>query len=180
LNIPAILEPGILIRYKFLSSFMNIGRVCLVRLFPKMRVPDLEPKRFSLNDIKEKVAIKEKVSQEKIPFKKVPIRHMTQIKPPNCAVPLEHAQQSEDKGPFKFYEITLRRGLIGMPQSIRNILHSLGIKRRHQVVWQPISASCAGKILKVRALVHVRLTSQISPKIPVIQGYKVIGNMLNQ
>lgn len=78
----------------------------------------------------------------------------------------------------KYYQITLMRGMIGLPQSTRKIVRTLGLTKRHQIVWQPITSSVAGMILKLKELVRVELVAEIPPKKTVPIGYVKIGNAL--
>jgi large subunit ribosomal protein L30 len=78
----------------------------------------------------------------------------------------------------KYYQITLMRGMIGLPQSTRKIVRTLGLTKRHQIVWQPITSSVAGMILKLKELVRVELVHNIPSKKTVPVGYIKIGNAL--
>jgi ribosomal protein L30 len=78
----------------------------------------------------------------------------------------------------KYYQITLMRGMIGLPESTRKIIRTLGLTKRHQIVWQPITSSIAGMILKLKELVRVELVADIPPKKTVPVGYVKIGNAL--
>ncbi|KAG4301851.1 hypothetical protein PCANB_002187 [Pneumocystis canis] len=54
-----------------------------------------------------------------------------------------------------FFKITLERSSIGLPKSIKRTLLSLGLRKRLATVYQNISPTTAGKILKVKELVSV-------------------------
>jgi ribosomal protein L30/L7E len=82
--------------------------------------------------------------------------------------------------PYRFYEITLRRGVLGLPARTRHIVQSLGLLKRHQVVWRLVSPRSAGQILKIKELVSVRLVNEIPVKQPWPTGFKKIGNLLHQ
>ncbi|KAL2913354.1 39S ribosomal protein L33, mitochondrial [Polyrhizophydium stewartii] len=82
--------------------------------------------------------------------------------------------------PYRFYEITMRRGLFGIPRATRKVMASLGLTKRHQVVWCRVDPRSAGKILKVKELVHVRLTNTIPEKAPLPLGYKRVGSLVGQ
>lgn len=56
---------------------------------------------------------------------------------------------------MSFFRITLHRSAIGMPKRTRGVLAALGLHRRSQVVFHPVSAQCAGMIMKVKELVRV-------------------------
>jgi ribosomal protein L30/L7E len=82
--------------------------------------------------------------------------------------------------PYRYYEICLRRGVLGLPKSTRHIVQSLGLHKRHQVVWRLVSPRSAGQILKIKELVHVRLVNEIPPKPEYPKGYQVVGSFLDQ
>ncbi|KAJ3326949.1 39S ribosomal protein L33, mitochondrial [Blyttiomyces sp. JEL0837] len=73
--------------------------------------------------------------------------------------------------PYKYYQITLRRSLFGIPKQTRRVVEVLGLKDRHEVVWQPVNPKIAGNILKVKELVDVKLVNEIPPKPSVVLGY---------
>ncbi|KAI1632425.1 ribosomal protein L30 [Biscogniauxia mediterranea] len=54
-----------------------------------------------------------------------------------------------------FFRITLHRSAIGLPQRTRGVLAALGLRRRCQTVFHPVSAQVAGMLLKVKELVRV-------------------------
>ncbi len=56
---------------------------------------------------------------------------------------------------MSFFRITLHRSFIGLPERTRNVLASLGLHRRGQIVFQPVGAQSAGMIMKVKELVRV-------------------------
>jgi ribosomal protein L30 len=56
---------------------------------------------------------------------------------------------------MSYFRITLHRSAIGMPKRTRGVLAALGLHRRSQVVFHPVSAQCAGMIMKVKELVRV-------------------------
>lgn len=65
----------------------------------------------------------------------------------------------------RFFRIQLVRSAIGLPARTRATLHALGLKKRMGTVFQPVSQSSAGLIMKVKELVTVdeveqRLTKQ--------------------
>lgn len=55
-----------------------------------------------------------------------------------------------------YFRITLLRSGIGLPRSTNGVLAALGLKRRMQTVYQPVSADSAGMIFKVKELVDVQ------------------------
>jgi ribosomal protein L30/L7E len=81
--------------------------------------------------------------------------------------------------PYRYYEITLRRGLIGIPKKIKHIVQSIGLHQRHQVVWRLVSPRSAGQILKIKELVHVRLVNEIPIKEKQPTGYSFSTSLLN-
>lgn len=54
-----------------------------------------------------------------------------------------------------FFRITLHRSSIGLPERTRGILKALGLQRRSQTVFHPVTAQSAGMIFKVKELVKV-------------------------
>jgi large subunit ribosomal protein L30 len=54
-----------------------------------------------------------------------------------------------------YFRITLLRSAIGLPYKTRGVLTALGLKKRMRTVFQPISQSVAGQIMKVKELVDV-------------------------
>jgi large subunit ribosomal protein L30 len=55
-----------------------------------------------------------------------------------------------------FFRITLLRSSIGLPLKTRAVLTALGLKKRMQTVYQPITPDAAGMIMRVKELVDVR------------------------
>ncbi|KAJ3723021.1 hypothetical protein C8R42DRAFT_541638, partial [Lentinula raphanica] len=53
------------------------------------------------------------------------------------------------------YKITLQRSAISLGSRIQDTLTSLGIHRRFQTVYHRHGPEAAGKILRVKELVHV-------------------------
>ncbi|KAK0613743.1 hypothetical protein B0T14DRAFT_539466 [Immersiella caudata] len=56
---------------------------------------------------------------------------------------------------MSWFRITLHRSAIGLPERTRGVLAALGLRKRSQVVFHPVSAQFAGMILKVKELVKV-------------------------
>ncbi|KAK0639367.1 hypothetical protein B0T16DRAFT_339152 [Cercophora newfieldiana] len=56
---------------------------------------------------------------------------------------------------MSWFRITLHRSAIGLPERTRGVLSALGLRKRQQVVFHPVSAQFAGMILKVKELVKV-------------------------
>ncbi len=56
---------------------------------------------------------------------------------------------------MSFFRITLHRSFIGLPKRTRDVLASLGLHRRGQLVFQAVNAQSAGMIMKVKELVKV-------------------------
>lgn len=54
-----------------------------------------------------------------------------------------------------YFRITLHRSAIGLPERTRGVLASLGLRRRTQTVFHPVSPQFAGMIMKVKELVKV-------------------------
>jgi large subunit ribosomal protein L30 len=56
---------------------------------------------------------------------------------------------------MSYFRITLHRSFIGLPKRTRGVLAALGLHRRGQLVFHPVSAQFAGMIMKVKELVRV-------------------------
>lgn len=78
--------------------------------------------------------------------------------------------------PYRYYEICLRRGLIGIPKDIKHIVQSIGLTKRHQVVWRLVSPKSAGQILKIKELVTVRLVNELPLPQKNPSGFKVLSS----
>ncbi|KAJ3285104.1 hypothetical protein HDU79_007595 [Rhizoclosmatium sp. JEL0117] len=99
-------------------------------------------------------------------------------KPAVEATPLPPA---ENKYPFRFYQITLRRGLYGIEKDVKKCVDALGLHGRHQVVWRAVNPHNAGLILKVRELVTVELVNEVpdvSRRPRAVKGYTKVGTAL--
>lgn len=59
-----------------------------------------------------------------------------------------------------FFQVTLTRSAIGLPQRTRDVLQVLGLRRRHQTVVHAVSPSSAGLIFAVKELVKVKEVSE--------------------
>ncbi|OTB01044.1 hypothetical protein M426DRAFT_323827 [Hypoxylon sp. CI-4A] len=66
---------------------------------------------------------------------------------------------------MSFFRITLHRSAIGLPERTRGVLAALGLRKRSQTVFHPVSAQSAGMILKVKELVKVsEVEKALSPQ----------------
>jgi large subunit ribosomal protein L30 len=66
---------------------------------------------------------------------------------------------------MSYFRITLHRSSIGMPERTRGVLAALGLRRRAQTVFHPVSPQFAGMILKVKELVRVEeVDTALSPR----------------
>lgn len=54
-----------------------------------------------------------------------------------------------------YFRITLMRSAIGLPTKVSGVLKALGLRRRMDTVYQPVSPDSAGQIMKVKELVDV-------------------------
>jgi large subunit ribosomal protein L30 len=54
-----------------------------------------------------------------------------------------------------YFKITLLRSGIGLPFKTRGVLTALGLRKRMRTVFQPVTQSTAGMIMKVKELVDV-------------------------
>ncbi|KAI1389032.1 ribosomal protein L30p/L7e-domain-containing protein [Hypoxylon trugodes] len=57
---------------------------------------------------------------------------------------------------MSFFRITLHRSSIGLPERTRGVLAALGLRKRSQTVFHPVSPQSAGMIMKVKELVKVK------------------------
>ena len=90
----------------------------------------------------------------------------------------EPLPEGEYHYPYRYYEICLRRGLIGLPKKTREIVNALGLHTRHQVVWRLVSPRSAGQILRVKELVHVRLVNEIPEKPKYPKGFTKVASFV--
>lgn len=65
---------------------------------------------------------------------------------------------------MSFFRVTLHRSAIGLPERTRGVLKALGLRRRAQTVFHPVSPQAAGMILKVKELVRVREVAEAMSK----------------
>ncbi|ORZ20352.1 hypothetical protein BCR42DRAFT_408587 [Absidia repens] len=82
-----------------------------------------------------------------------------------------------------YYKITLKRSTIGLSKDYRAAAHTLGLYRLQQTTYQPVNASTAGSILKLKELVKVENIAAIPTKEDLLaaktpRGFKVIGSKL--
>ncbi|KAI1328583.1 ribosomal protein L30, ferredoxin-like fold domain-containing protein [Xylariaceae sp. FL0255] len=64
-----------------------------------------------------------------------------------------------------FFRITLHRSAIGLPQRTRGVLAALGLRKRCQTVFHPVTPDAAGMIMKVKELVRVEEVDRaLTPK----------------
>lgn len=64
----------------------------------------------------------------------------------------------------KYFKITQLKSTIGLPKLYKDTLLSLGLRRRHQSVFQKITPQQAGQILRVKSLVQVELADAYKSK----------------
>ncbi|KAI0125038.1 ribosomal protein L30, ferredoxin-like fold domain-containing protein [Xylariales sp. AK1849] len=66
---------------------------------------------------------------------------------------------------MSYFRITLHRSAIGLPERTRGVLAALGLRKRTQTVFHPVSPQFAGMIMKVKELVRVdEVDRALSPK----------------
>ncbi|KAJ3088190.1 39S ribosomal protein L33, mitochondrial [Quaeritorhiza haematococci] len=80
--------------------------------------------------------------------------------------------------PYRYYEITLRKGVVGLSKDTKELCLGLGLRKRNQTVYHLVSETIAGKILKIKELVAVRLVNEIPKKVEIPAGYKKVGNAI--
>ncbi|KAI0485499.1 hypothetical protein F4859DRAFT_511700 [Xylaria cf. heliscus] len=56
---------------------------------------------------------------------------------------------------MSYFRVTLQRSAIGLPQRTRGVLAALGLRKRCQTVFHPVTPDAAGMIMKVKELVRV-------------------------
>ncbi|TPX57352.1 hypothetical protein SpCBS45565_g08228 [Spizellomyces sp. 'palustris'] len=93
-------------------------------------------------------------------------------------IPGSKLDATENPYPYKYYEISLRRSLNGLPETTKEYARGLGLVKRHQVVWRKVGPRSAGQILRIRELVAVRLVNEIPEKLPLPTGYAKVGNVV--
>jgi ribosomal protein L30 len=105
-------------------------------------------------------------------------KHLPAVERPSAS---SGSVQKQDL-PFKYYKITLKRGLIGIPKRVRDVAKTLGLNKREQSVFVPVTANSAGKILRVKELVSVEnvkeLPEDVGKRRPYPTGYRLVGSML--
>lgn len=86
-----------------------------------------------------------------------------------------------------YYKITQTRSVIGLPPLIRKNMEALGLKRRHQTVYQRVSPSTAYRLSKVKELITVELVNefknaqQINAERKYKPGFEIVkGDMINK
>ncbi|KAI9308233.1 hypothetical protein BJ944DRAFT_260655 [Cunninghamella echinulata] len=82
-----------------------------------------------------------------------------------------------------YYKITLKRSTIGLSKDYKAAAHTLGLYRLQQTTYQPVNASTAGSILKLKELVQVENVDKIPTKEDIRaskpdRGYKIIGSKI--
>ncbi|KAH6622779.1 hypothetical protein F5144DRAFT_605323 [Chaetomium tenue] len=71
---------------------------------------------------------------------------------------------------MSYFRITLHRSAIGLPKRTRGVLAALGLHRRGQLVFHPVSAQFAGMIMKVKELVRVEEVERAQTKREVYEA----------
>ncbi|KAI9208086.1 uncharacterized protein BJ171DRAFT_490210 [Polychytrium aggregatum] len=79
---------------------------------------------------------------------------------------------------YKYYQVSLERGLIGLSKKTRDFVRALGLRHRHHVVWLRVGPRSAGAILKIRELLKVDLVNEIPKRVKAPSGYKKLGNII--
>lgn len=54
-----------------------------------------------------------------------------------------------------YFRITLLRSSIGLPARTSGVLRALGLRKRYNTVYHPVSPQVAGQIMKVKELIAV-------------------------
>jgi len=85
-----------------------------------------------------------------------------------------------------FFRITLNRSAIGLPKRTRGVLMALGLRRRTQTVFHPVSAQVGGMLMKVKELVRVEEVEAAKTRAEVRAerrpdaGFEVVGQLLER
>ncbi|KAJ3229420.1 hypothetical protein HDU81_005389 [Chytriomyces hyalinus] len=80
--------------------------------------------------------------------------------------------------PYRYYKITLRRGLRGIEKGVKKCVDALGLKGRHETVWKAVNPHNAGLILKIRELITVELANELPQdlgRLRAVKGYVKAG-----
>jgi len=79
---------------------------------------------------------------------------------------------TETAAPNTHFKITLYRSAIALPKRYKATLVALGIHRRMQTVYHPHTPDIAGKILRVKELVHVENVPESSVRTKTEQRWE--------
>lgn len=63
-----------------------------------------------------------------------------------------------------YFRITLIRSAIGLPSKSLNVLKALGLRKRMNTVFHPVSPQVAGQIMRVKELIAVSEVDQAMTK----------------
>ncbi|KAJ3287159.1 hypothetical protein HK104_008731 [Borealophlyctis nickersoniae] len=94
------------------------------------------------------------------------------------AEPLPESERGKYGYPYRYYEVHLKKGLIGLPWQTRKKVKEIGFRHRNDVIWRRVNPISAGHILRIRDLVSVRLVNEIPGPVVIPKGFKKVGNML--
>ncbi|KAI0161433.1 hypothetical protein GGR57DRAFT_498942 [Xylariaceae sp. FL1272] len=90
------------------------------------------------------------------------VRSFTCDSSPNSAFA---TRNKATKTNMSYFRITLHRSAIGLPERTRGVLAALGLRKRCQTVFKPVSPDAAGMIMKVKELVRVEeVDKAMTPK----------------
>ena len=157
---------------------MHSSLVCRIRLVPKRPLPDLSLKIPTSEQLAKvpRSGSKHPILPHVPPPKLTKMRFFNEL--PVLPTSYSQVEAKTDVGPAKYFEISLRRSLIGLPHQTKTAVHALGLKRRHHRIWQPINHCIGGKILRIKELVDVKTVAEI-PRAPVYPtGYKKVASLL--
>lgn len=71
-----------------------------------------------------------------------------------------HAHTSATTHAMAYFRITLLRSAIGLPRKTTGVLKALGLRKRMNTVYHPVSPSIAGQIFAVKELIDVQEVEQ--------------------
>lgn len=69
--------------------------------------------------------------------------------------PAESPPNSSHLTEMAYFRITLLRSAIGLPEKSSRVLAALGLRKRLNTVYQPVTPSTAGQVFAVKELVDV-------------------------
>jgi large subunit ribosomal protein L30 len=82
----------------------------------------------------------------------------------------------------KRLQVTLYRGVVGLPKKVRDAARQLGFKRTHQTLWLKVSPYNVGQLVKLKELIRLKIVNEEHvPKAGYLKtptGFHIVGNVL--